>query len=242
MADIEVQRAGRVKSLSEHVAQTLSAAIRNGSHALGEALPPEAVMAKSYGVSRPVMREAIARLQAEGLVQVKHGLGVYVTPMMPATVFKLDANLYRDADEILDIIRLRIGLEAEAAALAAQSRLQADVAIMRETLDRMLVSFQSGDIASGVQADVQFHRAICVATHNRHYVSFFDSLQEFMLRSINYLCNYAWALDKTGLGVRSQAEHEAIFRAIQDGKPELARAGVRVHLEGSARRIATSGR
>src|SRR5690606_20954234 len=99
-------------------------------------LPSEQAMAREFGVSRTVMREAIARLKADGLVVTQQGRGIFVASSSASLPFRLKADL-EDVAALLKIIELRIGFEVEAAGLAAKRRSSADLKRMRKALDDM---------------------------------------------------------------------------------------------------------
>src|SRR6476469_679502 len=112
----------RPRSLAHDVVDTLSGRIRDGSLAQGEKLPTEAAIMEEFGVSRTVVREAISRLQARGLVQTRHGVGTFVADAVAhdATPFLIGAEQLATLRDVIAVLELRIALETEAAALAAQ--------------------------------------------------------------------------------------------------------------------------
>ena len=123
---------------------------------------------EEFGVSRTVVREAISKLQAAGLVDTRHGVGTFVVglgdvrPPLPHRAEQL-ATL-RD---VIAVLELRIGIETEAAALAAQRRSGANLAAMREALDAFARAVAAGRDAVG--PDFRFHLEIARATQNPHF-------------------------------------------------------------------------
>lgn len=225
-------------SLTERVAISLREDITQGRYKLGEPLPSEGSMAASFGVSRTVLREAISRLKAEGLVSTRQGLGAFVASVRPPQVFRIDPSTYGDVEEILRIVELRMGFEAEAAALAALRRTNADLREMRHAIDEMAIAVEQNDLPRGVAADVQFHGAICAATHSRYYPAFFNSLSEFLRENISVSRDLS--LRQVGRGADAQSEHVAIFKAIQARDVFRARSDARIHLENTAQRLSTT--
>ncbi|MBS0248394.1 MAG: FadR family transcriptional regulator [Proteobacteria bacterium] len=221
-------------NLTERVAASMRDDIMQGRFKLGQLLPSEGAMATSFGVSRTVMREAISRLKAEGLVSTRQGLGVFVAAARPPQVFRIDPSTYGDVEEVLRIVELRMGFEAEAAALAAVRRTTADLKNLRQAIEAMAAAIDLSDLEGGVAADVEFHGAICEATHSRYYPALFSSLGEFLRENI------ALSRDNSSRhhrAAQSQSEHRAIFKAIQARDPEEARSAVRSHLENTALRL-----
>ena len=114
--------------LSDQVAEALSTEIRSERLAAGDKLPTEAALVEQFGVSRTVVREAISQLQASGLTQTRHGIGTFVVEALPRGNFQLSGVDLATLEDVISVLELRIGLETEAAALAARRRTPAHVA------------------------------------------------------------------------------------------------------------------
>nr|WP_280855441.1 FCD domain-containing protein [Pararoseomonas indoligenes] len=224
-------------SLTERVAEALRGDILSGRRAPGEALPSEQAMAASYGVSRTVMREAISRLKAENRVSTRQGLGVFVAAEPPPEPFQIDPSSHEDVAEVLQICELRMGFEAEAAALAALRREPADLAEMDAAVAAIGAAVRAGDLAAEVEADIRLHAAISAATHNTYYVSFFNSLHRFLRENITASWR-RFAEGEPTAEAEAQDEHRAIRDAIADRDPEAARTAARRHMAHTAERIA----
>lgn len=201
---------------------------------MGGGLPSEQAMSENFGVSRTVLREAISRLKAEGLVVTQQGRGVFVAANSTSLPFRLGADL-ADIDSILKIVELRIGFEVEAAGLAAERRTASDLVRIGAAVDEMAAAVLEHELDRGVAADVEFHSAICEATQNHNYVSFCDFLSQYMMNSI-HISRYRTSRTH-GLELAVQAEHEAIFSAIKSGNAEAARSAARIHIYNTGRRI-----
>lgn len=221
-------------NLTEQVIQMLVEQITSGRFKRGQALPSEQAMADSFGVSRTVIREAIARLKAEGLVVTRQGRGALIASNVRQFAFKIDPN-ETDTAAVLRIVEFRIGFETEAAALAARRRGEEHLADMRGALAAMAEAITAGAVEKGVDADFRFHRAICAATGNPYFLSFFDFLSQFLREGIHVA--RANSARRSGAGAHAQREHEAIYRAIDAGDAEAAREAARVHVANTARRL-----
>ena len=123
------------RTLALELVDSLGDRIRDGSLALGDKLPTEAAIMAEFSVSRTVVREAISKLQASGLVETRHGIGTFVLGLGQAPGFKITPDQFSTLRDVIAVLELRIGVETEAAALAAQRRTEANLKAMREALD-----------------------------------------------------------------------------------------------------------
>jgi GntR family transcriptional repressor for pyruvate dehydrogenase complex len=222
-------------NLTDRITDLLVAEITGGQYSVGEVLPPEQVIADRLNVSRTVLREAVSRLKAEGLVQSKQGVGLTVMLTTRPAVLRMMAAEQGDAEQVLRIVELRRGFEIEAATLAAQRRTDGDLAAMRTALDAMAQAIADGDVAAGVEADLGFHRAVALATKNEHYLSFFDFLAGLLKQNLRVSRSRSAKL--AGRASQAQREHETLFAAIEAGDPEAARDHARTHVEHTEARL-----
>ena len=145
--------------LYRRLADSIAAEIESGKYALGDRLPTERELADQYGVSRPTLREALIALEMLGMIEARHGLGIYVTrAQMPLTA----ASTYDVEIGAFELIEARRLFEGEAAALAAATI--DDEAIAE--LDRLLELIADEDELKGEDADREFHMLIARATGN----------------------------------------------------------------------------
>lgn len=225
-----LSRIQRPPRLSEEVSADLEARIQRGDYAPGAQLPTEKVLAETFGVSRAVVREAIARLKADGLIETRQGSGAFVTENPKSLNFRLSAS---GESALLHIFELRTMVEATVAELAARRRTDADVEVMRQCLDRMEVALSSE--ADGSEADDDFHLAIASATHNQYVLR----LAEFLGRQFSESRRMAWVDHPRGMESprEAQREHHLMLAAITAGDPAAARQAAHVHLRGAAERV-----
>ena len=224
----------RKPRLSEHVATTLKSQILSGDLRPGDKLPTESQLTTTFGVSRTVVREAIANLNADRLVESRQGAGIFVCDR-PAMAFSAIAQeIGLKISHALNVIEVRMGLEIESAGLAAERRNTAQQAVIQEAFfefDRLLVQSE----ATG-RSDFMFHRAIAEATNNPFYVEVLDALG---MRAIPCDVTSPWGTDSVltrEYQAMLQAEHLAILRAISAGDADAARAAMRAHLSESQQR------
>jgi GntR family transcriptional regulator, transcriptional repressor for pyruvate dehydrogenase complex len=225
------------ESLSEHVTKTLQEEILGGKYLPGIQLPSGKELGQQFGVSITVIREALSRLKAEGLIASRQGKGVFVSQDHKARPFRLGiTNITHQA--LSDVIELRIGVEVEAAGLAAERRVTSDLNIMAVCLKAMKPASKPSNDA--LSADVEFHRAIAMATRNQMIISFIDFLEP-MLRETIALAR-AKSSQRTGFELASFQEHHKIYEAIKEKAKERAKAAMRSNLEGGLRRLLSPDR
>jgi DNA-binding FadR family transcriptional regulator len=224
----------RPRSLAHDVVDTLAGRIRDGSLATGEKLPTEAAIMEEFGVSRTVVREAISRLQAAGLVDTRHGVGTFVVGMGDATTFRISPDQLGTLQDVVAVLELRIGVETESAALAASRRTPENLATLRKALDAF-----NGAVAEGRDAvgpDFQFHLEIARATQNHHFVDLMATLGGMMIPRARLEPPGPLTPEREAYLRRVNSEHESIVDAISRQDPEAARAAMRTHLANSRER------
>ena len=210
------------RKLYQQVAAAIGDGIASGLYPVGQRLPSERDLAEEFGVSRPTIREAMLALEIRGMVEARHGSGVYVTdsPPDPQAAPELDIGAF-------ELTEARALFEGEAAALAATIITDAELDRLEEILAEM-VEENAGD-AKGEQADRRFHVAIAEATRNAAIVSVIENLWDARYRSP--LCRHM--LDKArAVGVKPRIdEHRRLLDALRTRDPQQARKAMREHLE-----------
>ncbi|HEY3524415.1 MAG TPA: GntR family transcriptional regulator [Candidatus Limnocylindrales bacterium] len=201
-------------SLQERTYQSLRSALLEGDYLPGERIY-EGAIAQALGVSRNPVREAVRRLQQDGLLDVRPHYGIYV-----ATI---------PAEEIEDVYRIRGALEATAAALAAERMTDADIrelgAILAEQQEAAAKPARvPREPVSAVQAD-RFHHAIHVGARSPRLLV----LLEQIYAQVSHFRNIT--LRVPGRAAVSGAGHAAIFDAIQARDPDGADRAMRTHID-----------
>jgi GntR family transcriptional repressor for pyruvate dehydrogenase complex len=212
------------------------AIITEGALVGGQRLPSEGEMAATIGVSRPVIRQALTRLQHSGVVKVRWGAGTYVQDASGATAAGASPSFgpVRSLNEVRQVYDFRAALEGEAAALAARNPGAPAIAMARRALETLETVLATSVEAQ--EADLEFHLAIATASGNPFYERAMRSIQ----RSIDFSIGLTRTLSLTHPRDRLltvQAEHVAVLKAIEAGEPEKARAAMRTHLENACRRL-----
>jgi GntR family transcriptional regulator, transcriptional repressor for pyruvate dehydrogenase complex len=224
-------------TLAQRVVAGLKDKILAGDLPPGHKLPSEAELIEEYGVSRTVVREAVTRLRAEGLVETFQGRGSFVLAMPEPTSFSVESAAIRTHHDVLDMIDFRLGIECEAAALAAARVDDAGGATIRNALE----AFVNAAPQDQVEADFGFHRAVAAASGNRFYLELLDSLGPMMIMLPRTRLGDAYSLTDAGHVERVRREHDSIASAIVAGDSDIARAAMRVHLGNTRRRLDVGG-
>lgn len=180
--------------------------------------PTEADLAQQYGVSRSVTREALKMLAAKGLLSARPKQGTFVKPQEHWNLFDTDVLRWLlDRKFSVALLRefneLRIGVEPQAAALAATRARPAQVAAIAAGLNRMREAEQGRDDA--LEADIEFHVAILRASGNPFYIQFRDIVATALRTSIRFTNRIAGR-------TASIADHAAVHSAIAAGNPTAA--------------------
>lgn len=222
----------RGPSLSERVADALTAAILAGEMQPGERLPSERALCEQFIVSRSVVREAVRSLVAKGLVAVQPRTG-HVVRVPGADHVAQSLMLYIqgrgiDVEKVMDV---RGVIEVEIAARAAAGASEDDLVALRHAAS-LMNDAATAEAAS--VADVEFHRAIAAATGNEFFAMMLDSLRGVLVE----LQMPSLAEPDTREYVRGA--HAGIMARIESHDVEGARVAMRDHLREAARRLSTN--
>jgi GntR family transcriptional regulator, transcriptional repressor for pyruvate dehydrogenase complex len=236
MAEPAAVDRGSSRSLTYSVVEQIRSSIVDGGIGPGDKLPAESALMEQFAVSRTVIREAISRLQAAGLVETYRGKGTYVLTRPSEESFTAGPEQIRTPEDRLQLLDFRLGLEVEASALAALRRTPTQLA----KIGSALADFRSArdKPSEAVEADFRFHRAIAVATNNRFYVDLLASLGPAMIAmpQTRLLANNDDG-EETHFS-RVAFEHETVFDAIGRQDAQSAAAAMRTHLANSRARLA----
>jgi DNA-binding FadR family transcriptional regulator len=229
----------RPRTLALELVDALGERIRNGLLVTGDKLPTEAAIMAEFGVSRTVVREAISKLQASGLVSTRHGIGTFVVGVGSIGAgegggFRIAPEQLATLHDVIAVLELRIGVETEAAGLAAQRRTVQNLANMRSALATMIAAVEAGTDA--VAADFQFHLEITRATQNVHFTELMNTLGAMVIPRARLDPAVPPSAERLAYLRRVHVEHESILDAITAQDPDAARAAMRTHLANSRER------
>ena len=216
-------------SLASMVAKRLREEIEQRRFPLGTSFPTDAELAKAFGVSRTVVREAVSSLREAGLISTQRGRGSIVIAYTASPGFKITSEELDSADRLLQLYHFRSLIETEAAGLAAQKRTDEDIQRIYEALERgnHLDTFDSA-----IAADIDFHVAIAQATQNEYFLRLMATIRT--ATTARALLRYDSDRDSYVDFYRTvvQKEHLGIADAIRGGLPAKARQLLKKHLGG----------
>jgi GntR family transcriptional repressor for pyruvate dehydrogenase complex len=222
---------GRGPNLPSQVALVIANDIRDGRFRPADQLPTERELVDAFGVSRNVVREAIARLRSEGLVETRQGAGVYVSQPRAHATLRVDRELLRDKASFAKLFEMRTILEIEAAGLAASRRTRDQLALIAGALQRMGDTVATAD---PVAADLDFHRAVATASDNMYVVSIIAFVSEHVRETIAIADRSLDAATRSRINLE---EHQTIYEAIRARDAPGARQSMRQHLQNAMRRL-----
>jgi DNA-binding FadR family transcriptional regulator len=226
---------GARRSLTTQLVDALRAQIESHALSAGSRIATEAEMVQRYGVSRTVVREALSRLQAAGLVETRHGIGTFVCEAAATPLLQLDPADVAGSMDALAILELRISLETESAGLAAMRSDAARLVKMRAALDDFAGSVDTA--ADTVSPDFRFHLEIAHATGNRYFVEIMEHLGLRMFPRTRLTATAIPHDEYADYLLRVNREHEQIADAIERNDADSARTAMRLHLINSRERL-----
>ncbi|MFJ6696804.1 FadR/GntR family transcriptional regulator [Streptomyces sp. NPDC091272] len=210
-----LQAAGR-KSLVDSVVDQLRDQLADGEWSVGDRIPTEHVLAEQLGVGRNTVREAVRVLVHAGLLESRQGNGTFVRSTAdPAAVLRGMQHA-----GVLDVLELRVALEAEAARLAAVRRDEDDLRALRTALAALR---EHGDRAA--DADLVFHRSVVEATHN----AAFSEVYRFFSAQVHE--SLVTSLGDHKMPPIDLDAHAALVDAVESGDPATAEQAARALLQ-----------
>lgn len=217
----------RPKSLAAEVVRLLMKRIRSGQYPAGVQLPSEAALVRDFGVSRTVVREAISQLQASGVVQTRHGVGTFVLGegQMP---FRVDREQLTRLKDVVKLLELRMGIEVSAVTLAAERRTAEHLKRMKKALQAFDRAVREGE--DSVAADFAFHYEIALATQNEYFSSLMNTLGPSAIPRGRLQEEGKMSAKTLRYLQQVDAEHNAIFTAIEQRDARAAAQAMRNHL------------
>jgi GntR family transcriptional repressor for pyruvate dehydrogenase complex len=215
------------KRISDQVLEQLRELIFRSEFKPGQQIPPERELAEALKVSRTSVRDAIGKLVAMGLLEQHQGQGTFVRVPEPNDKHPLAVAMETQNASLEDLLEVRMGLECNAASLAAVRAEESDLQFLEKSLDEMRKEVQAGRL--GTEADVAFHMAVTYATKNPLQVYLMRSFYDYLFVGIKE--NLAYLYEEPANIEKIIAQHTSVFHAIRDHDPERAFDTMRSHIE-----------
>lgn len=231
------EEGGRTGSLTDELFAKLEARISSGELPAGARLPSQKEIALSENVSRTVVREAVARLAAQGLTVSRQGAGVFVTETAEYRAFQITRDEVQELADVIKLLEMRMAVETEMAGLAAARRTTADIGVIQDALAEMIAV--GDDPVGSADADAAFHLAIARATQNEYYARFVEFLGLRLVPSRSLYLGDKPDEAHQAYAAKVLAEHEAIVDAIIRMDSARAREAARQHMHESLTRHST---
>lgn len=200
------REAFRDTSRTEYVYRHIRQAIRDGQYKQGDRIREDEV-AKTLGVSRTPVREALLRLRSRGLIEFMAGRGAGIVVLSRA--------------QVLELYAMREILEGAAARMAAEHATPAEISYLSYVMEQFSASEDPARLA---QINVAFHRSICDGAHNQYLVESLDQLRD----ALALLQDTTFSVK--GRPSTADAEHRAIYEAIKNRDPDGAEQAARIHI------------
>ncbi|TDR12494.1 FadR/GntR family transcriptional regulator [Marinomonas communis] len=222
---------GRKESLTEQLKQRIEIDIRSGYYAPGTKIPTEKKFIESYGVSRSVVREAIASLRSEGFLQAKQGVGVFVSDPLPTQPFEITPQELVLPDNMGAALDLRKAIEIEAAGLAAERHNADQLFQVEAAFENLKNAYLSEKLDVGLQ-DFAFHIAIAEASNCHYFVSLLIYIRDQVTNALRdkYTDPVMAPEDQRKYRESALMEHEKLLAAIRSRQSDVARELMRQHL------------
>ncbi|CAN5617963.1 FadR/GntR family transcriptional regulator [soil metagenome] len=210
--------------LVDAVAQEVSDWIVSRELKPGEGLPSEQELVASFGVARSVVREALVRLEALGIIEIHQGKGAFVSALPLALLLTQIRRLGQRPEAFLpDIWELREIVESAIEELAARRRSESDLENLEAAAQGMDEAIAGGEL--GDKEDALFHTCLTHAAHNAALGQVMTGVATLMDASRRR------SLERPGRPETSNAEHRLVLEAVRRRDPTAAKEAMRVHLE-----------
>jgi len=216
------------RNLTQEVVARIAGEITGGNLAPGTRLPTEQELMAALGVSRTVVREAVAALKADGLIVTRQGSGAYVASELKRAAFRIDSDAEASLADVIEVMELRVAVEVEAAALAAERARYGDRRKVETALTQFTRAVKRGE--SAISEDFAFHQAIADATGNGKFSNFLTFLGRHVIPRQSIRTEIGTPDEQRVYLAQIERDHTRIVEAILEQNPAEARRAMRAHL------------
>jgi GntR family transcriptional regulator, transcriptional repressor for pyruvate dehydrogenase complex len=222
------------QSRAEEVSKRIASEIASGRLPAGTRLPTEFELVSSLGVSRSVVREAVASLRADGLVVTRQGSGTFVASDASRVPFRVNPDDVKSISDVIHIMEMRLAIEVAAAAFAAERGPADGLVRLKEALHAIDMAIGRGE--SAVHEDFAFHRAIAQASGNPMFDAFLTFLGHHVIPRQHARAENTSQDQRAAYLAKIQREHRTIAEAILARDSTAARRAMLRHLANSLER------
>ncbi len=217
-------------SLADAVVSQIESMIVDGILKEGRKLPAERELAEALNVSRPKLREALKKLEAAGLVTVRHGEGSFIADLTGRAMSPALLALYtRHANAFYDYVEYRREQEAFASRLAAERATPSDKDRLRDIHKSLQEAWDANDSVASGEADIALHVAVVDASQNTTLIHMMASIYDLTRQGVFY--NRSFLRSTAPSGERLLEQHIEIIDAIIAGDADRAEKAARDHID-----------
>ena len=215
------------KRISDQVFEQIRELIYKGEFKPGQQILPERELAVSMAVSRTSVRNAINKLVTMGLLEHRQGQGTFVSSPNSRKGNPLAAAMATEDATLDDLLEVRLGLECNAAMLAAIRATDSDIVSLERSLEEMEEALEATSKIS-TESDAAFHMAVAFASKNPVLIHLMRNFYDFLFIGIKK--NLTHMYQDTDMLHDVIDHHREVFNAIRDHQPELADSAMRNHI------------
>lgn len=228
----------RRETLADQVAAQLTQLIETQPLGPGVSLPSEAQLVERYGVSRPVVREALRSLEANGIIRVANGKGAVVMPLTPEPLARFFHRAVTSREHpLIELLEVRKGIEVQSAQLAAQRRTTDEITGMAALVSQMRDNL--GRAEAYVAHDAQLHILIARASRNALLQHLVESIRKPLEETIRVGLHCRVDEDQRQ---RVQRLHDELVAAIGEGDPDASALAMARHFDDAVIAFLQGGR
>ncbi|KXO86475.1 GntR family transcriptional regulator [Acinetobacter venetianus] len=218
---------GKSSQVTEQAVEVIHQRIQQGSYAIGSALPSQRDLAAQLGISRASLREALTRLAALGLLEIKAGKGVYVISQHSQAAEQWDGE---HRVSLKDFYQLRYVLEGFCALLACEYLTEQDKTILQQHYENLAYAIKEQDWQAASEFDYAFHQHVIELSHNQSIIQTLKMHTEWIKKS------QILPFVQPNLAFKTIQEHDLILQALFQQDAPAAEKAMRAHIIGAAQR------
>lgn len=213
--------------VTEHAVEVIHQRIQQGIYAVNSSLPAQRELAQQLGISRASLREALTRLAALGLLDIKAGKGVYVISQHSQAVKQWEGE---HRISLKDFYQLRYVLESFCALLACEYLTEQDQSILQQHHQALDTALKQQNWQAAAEFDYAFHQHIIDLSHNQSMIQILKSHTEWIKKS------QILPFVQPNLAFKTIQEHQLILNALCKQDAAAAEKAMQAHIIGAAQR------